>query len=143
MFSEESAAFVLIPGPSSGLRSTTFSRPEDRATPLRCSSPSERENVPLAILHTQVDQEPSVRDREKRGPSSDQQLDDDEVEDDFNINVGRAMDYVACDVPLMFTAPPRLEIFTPNVVLKVWYVRVHRAHHVVFERYLLQPMIIS
>ncbi|CAN0519867.1 unnamed protein product, partial [Scytosiphon promiscuus] len=40
--------------------------------------------------------------------------------EDFSINVGRALDYLAHDVPLMFSAPPRLEIFTPNIVLKVW-----------------------
>lgn len=47
------------------------------------------------------------------GESPDQ--DDDH---DFNMNLGRAMDYLAHDVPLMFSAPPRLEIFTSNVVLK-------------------------
>lgn len=44
---------------------------------------------------------------------------DGDQEDDFNINLGRAMDYLATDVPLMFSAAPRLEIFTGQVRLKV------------------------
>lgn len=44
---------------------------------------------------------------------------DEEEEDDFNINVGRAMDYLATDVKGMFSVAPRLEIFTPEVRLKV------------------------
>lgn len=39
--------------------------------------------------------------------------------DEFNLNVGRAIDVLSCDVPLMFSAPPRLDIFTNNVILKV------------------------
>lgn len=43
----------------------------------------------------------------------------DDQEEDFNINLGRALDYLAADVPLMFSAAPRLEIFTSQVRLKV------------------------
>lgn len=39
--------------------------------------------------------------------------------DEFDLNVGRAIDVLSCDVPLMFSAPPRLEIFTDDVILKV------------------------
>lgn len=49
-----------------------------------------------------------------KGTNSDQ-----DDEDDFNINVGRALDYLAADVPLMFLAAPRLQIFTPEIRLKV------------------------
>lgn len=42
-----------------------------------------------------------------------------EEEEDFDINLGRALDYLATDVPLMFSAAPRLEIFTSEVRLKV------------------------
>ncbi|CAN0396289.1 unnamed protein product [Ectocarpus sp. 12 AP-2014] len=42
----------------------------------------------------------------------------DNDDDEFNINVGRAMDYLAADVALMFCTAPRLEIFTPDVRLK-------------------------
>lgn len=44
---------------------------------------------------------------------------DEDEDPEFNMNVGRAMDYLAVDVPHMFSAPPRLEIFCSNVVLKV------------------------
>eukprot|EP00752_Nemacystus_decipiens_P004493 g4103.t1 len=43
---------------------------------------------------------------------------DGDQEDDFNINLGRAMDYLATDVPLMFSVAPRLEIFTSQIRLK-------------------------
>ncbi|CAM9414495.1 unnamed protein product [Ectocarpus fasciculatus] len=44
--------------------------------------------------------------------------DKDDSDDEFNINVGRALDYLAADVALMFSTAPRLEIFTPDVRLK-------------------------
>lgn len=40
-------------------------------------------------------------------------------EDEFKLNVGRAMDVLSRDVPLMFSAAPRLDIFTNDVVFKV------------------------
>ena len=62
-------------------------------------------------------QESPLRGTNGKGPFGE---DGDEEEDDFSINVGRALDYLSHDVPLMFSAPPRLEIFTPTIVLKVW-----------------------
>lgn len=53
-----------------------------------------------------------------QGPVGGDEHDGDE-DAEFNMNVGRAMDYLAVDVPHMFSAPPRLEIFSSNVVLKV------------------------
>lgn len=61
-------------------------------------------------------QESPLRGTNGKGPLGE---DGDEEEDDFSINVGRALDYLSHDVPLMFSAPPRLEIFTPAIVLKV------------------------
>lgn len=60
-------------------------------------------------------QESPLRGKDGKGPFGE---DGDEEEEDFSINVGRALDYLAHDVPLMFSAPPRLEIFTPSIVLK-------------------------
>ena len=53
-----------------------------------------------------------------RGPGSGEDKDDEE-DNEFNLNLGRALDYLAEDVPQMFSAPPRLGIFTQDVVLKV------------------------
>lgn len=39
--------------------------------------------------------------------------------DEFNLNVGRAIDILSYDVPLMFSVPPRLDIFTNDIILKV------------------------
>lgn len=74
----------------------------------------------LALSSKQVDapgQWSPVRDPGKGG--SGRGGDHDEQEEDFNINLGRALDYLATDVPLMFSAAPRLEIFTSEVRLKV------------------------
>lgn len=56
-----------------------------------------------------------------QGPDSGEDKDE---ENEFNLNVGRALDYLAQDVPQMFSAPPRLEIFTQGVVLKVSILRL-------------------
>lgn len=76
--------------------------------------------TPLMSLREEVGvpgQESPLRGKDGKGPFGE---DGDEEEEDFSINVGRALDYLAHDVPLMFSAPPRLEIFTPSIVLKVW-----------------------
>lgn len=83
---------------------------------------------PLMILRGQrgvPGQTSPVRGPDGAGPFGENNNDEEE-EDDFNINVGRALDYLAFDVPLMFSAPPRLEIFTAGVVLKVKEVVVIR-----------------
>lgn len=51
-----------------------------------------------------------------QGPGGGEEKDE---EDEFNLNLGRALDYLSQDVPQMFSAPPRLEIFTQGIVLKV------------------------
>lgn len=71
---------------------------------------------PLAASPGNVDapgQWSPMRDVGKGGKGGDDQ------EEDFNINLGRALDYLATDVPLMFSAAPRLEIFTSQIRLKV------------------------
>lgn len=78
--------------------------------------------TPLKSLREEVGvpgQEFPLRGKNGKGPFGE---DGDDEEDDFSMNVGRALDYLAHDVPLMFSAPPRLDIFTPSIVLKVrWY----------------------
>lgn len=90
------------------------------ATPLVPSSPPILIES-LAASPGQVDDAPGqwspVRDTGRGGRNG--QRGDDEEEEDFNINVGRAMDYLAIDVKGMFSVAPRLEIFTPEVRLKV------------------------
>lgn len=56
-----------------------------------------------------------------QGPGSGEDKDE---ENEFNLNVGRALDYLAQDVPQMFSAPPRLEIFTQGIMLKVSILRL-------------------
>ncbi|CAM9238544.1 unnamed protein product [Pylaiella littoralis] len=89
------------------------------ATPLVPSSPPILIES-LAASPGQVDDAPGqwspVRDTGRGGRNG--QRGDDEEEEDFNINVGRAMDYLAIDVKGMFSVAPRLEIFTPEVRLK-------------------------
>ena len=83
------------------------------AHPVDCSGMLE----PLAASPGNVDapgQWSPMRDVGKGGKGG-----DGDQEDDFNINLGRALDYLAADVPLMFSAAPRLEIFTSQVRLKV------------------------
>lgn len=53
---------------------------------------------------------------------------EDDNDDEFNINVGRALDYLAADVALMFSTAPRLEIFTPDVRLKVRALKMSSVH---------------
>lgn len=82
------------------------------AHPVACSGMME----PLASTPENVDapgQWSPMRDVGKGGKGGDDQ------EEDFNINLGRALDYLAADVPLMFSAAPRLEIFTSQIRLKV------------------------
>lgn len=100
-----------------------------RHLPLRPSAGSVRSlaakappfETPTLVLRGQVGlpgKESSVQGTDGHDPSDHGH--GEEEEDDFNINVGRALDYLAYDVPLMFSAPPRLEIFTPGIILKVF-----------------------
>lgn len=97
------------------LSQRTAARAAAATPPVACSGIME----PLAVSPGNVDapgQWSPMRDVGKGGEGGDDQ------EEDFNINLGRALDYLAADVPLMFSAPPRLEIFTSQIRLKVFRV---------------------